>query len=116
MILVTPCPHGVASEHPEVEEIGYLCFAEVKARVERKEIADLVAAAHLAHVGRIIRDRARGIMVSPGIARQTQRHLGFEPARTPQQALELAFAIAGSDAKVTVLRQGGNVLPLVKTS
>lgn len=83
VILVTPCPHGVAAEHPEVEQIGYKSFAEVKAKVDRKEITDLVAAAHLAHVGRIIRDRAWGIMVSPGIGLETQRSLGFKAARTP---------------------------------
>ena len=115
VILVTPCPHGVAAEHPEVEQIGYKGFEEVKGMVERKEITDLVAAAHLVHVGRVICDRARGIMVSRGIGLTTQRTIGFEPARTPQQALEIAFAIAGSDAKVAVLMQGGNVLPLVAT-
>lgn len=113
VVLVTPCPHGVSSEHPEVEQIGYRTYAEVKARVEKKEIADLIAAAHLVHVGRVICDKAHAIMVSSGIDPETQGHLGFEPARTPQQALDMALAIAGPDAKVVVLRQGGNLLPLV---
>lgn len=113
VILVTPCPHGVSAEHPEVERIGYRGYAEVKAMLERKEITDLVAAAHLVHVGRVIREKAHGIMVSPGIDPQTQGDLGFEPARTTQQALEMAFAITGPQAKVAVLRQGGNVLPVV---
>ena len=116
VILVTPCLHGVAAEHPEVEEIGYRGFEEVKARVERKEITDLVAAAHLVHVGRVIRDRAQGIMVSRGIGLATQRSIGFESARTPQEALEIALAILGSDAQVVVLRQGGNVLPVVTST
>ena len=114
VILVTPCPHGVSKEHPEVEQLGYHGYAEVRAMVEKKQITDLVAAAHIVHVGRVIRDKAHGIMVSPGIDSETQGHLGFEPARTPQQALEMALAIAGTDAKIAVLRQGGNVLPVVK--
>ncbi|HLY59296.1 MAG TPA: nickel-dependent lactate racemase [Terriglobia bacterium] len=113
VILVTPCPHGVSDEHPEVERLGYLGFNEVKARVEKKQITDLVAAAHLVHVGRVIRDRARGIMVSPGIKPDTQSHLGFQSAATPQKALEMAFGIVGSKAKIVVLRHGGDVLPLV---
>lgn len=113
VILVTPCPHGVSEEHPEVQRLGYHGFEDVKARVARKEITDLVAAAHLVHVGRVIRDKAQGIMVSPGIAENTQRAIGFTPARTPQQALDLAFTKLGRKAKVVVLRQGGNVLPLV---
>lgn len=113
VILITPCPHGVSIEHPEVEEIGYLSFKEVRARVEKKSIVDLVAAAHLVHVGRVIRDRAHGIMVSPGIAPATQFRLGFKTAATPQQALEIAFSLCGRDAKVVILRHGGDVLPLV---
>ena len=114
VILVTPCPHGVSEEHLEVEEMGYLGFAEVKALVEKKQIRDRVAAAHLVHVGRVIRDRAHGIMVSRGIDPETQGRLGFEPAPTPQNALRRAFEIAGPDAKVAVLHHGGDILPLVR--
>jgi len=114
VIMVTPCPHGVSTEHPEVERLGYRGFADVKAMVERRQISDLVAAAHLVHVGRVIRDRARGIMVSPGIDPEAQAHLGFESASTPQRALEMAFRIAGPRAKVAVLRHGGDVLPLLE--
>ena len=80
---------------------------------ERKEITDLVAAAHLVHVGRVIRDRAQAIMVSAGIPPETQARLGFKHARTPQEAVNLAFELAGSNAEVAVLRHGGDVLPLV---
>ncbi len=114
VILVSPCTRGVAPEHPDVERIGYHGLRVVKGMVARKEIADFAAAAHLVHVGRVIRDRARGIMVSPGIDPQTQRHLGFEPLRTPQEALDWAFGLAGPLAKVVVLRQGGHILPVVQ--
>ena len=113
VIIVTPCPHGVSTEHPEVERLGYHGFAEVKSMIEKKQITDLVAAAHLVHVGRVVRDRARGIMVSPGINSKIQAHLGFESASTPQRALEMAFELTGSQAKVVVLRHGGDVLPVV---
>ena len=116
VILVTPCPHGVAEEHPEVEEVGYLGFEEIKQMVEQGKLADRVAAAHLVHVGRVIRDMARGIMVCPGIPPDIQRRLGFESANTPQEALDKAFAMAGKTASVAVLHQGGNVLPLVAES
>ena len=113
VILVTPCPHGVSDEHPEVEQLGYHGVEAVGAMLEEKRITDRVAAAHVAHVGRVICDKARGIMVSPGIKTATQRFIGFEPAATPQEALQKAFAIAGTNAKVAVLRHGGDVLPLV---
>ncbi len=114
VIIVTPCPHGVSDEHTEVEKFGYHGYAEVKQMLERKAISDLVAAAHLVHVGRVIRDKARGIMVSPGITPEVQRHLGFEPAANPQEALEKALAIAGSGARIAVLQHGGDVLPVIQ--
>src|SRR5256886_5365535 len=58
VVLVTPCPHGVSKEHPEVERLGYHWYDQVKARVERKEITDPVAAAHPGPAGCGIRDPA----------------------------------------------------------
>jgi nickel-dependent lactate racemase len=113
VIIVTPCSHGVSTEHPEVERLGYHGFDKVKAMVEKKQITDLVAAAHLVHVGRVVCDRAKGIMVSPGIKPETQARLGFQTAQTPQLALEMAFKLVGAQAKVAVLRHGGDVLPLI---
>jgi lactate racemase len=116
VILVSPCTQGVSPEHPDVERIGYHDLKDIQSMLERKEIADVAAAAHLVHVGRVICSRARGIMVSPGIDPQTQRHLGFLPANTPQEGLDSAFGLAGPLAKVVVLRQGGHILPVVETA
>jgi nickel-dependent lactate racemase len=112
VVLITKCFHGVSTEHPEVERLGYRTVDEVKSMVAANEITDLVAAAHLAHVGRVIRDRARAIMVSDGIPTDVQRRIGFDPARSPQEALEMAIALAGRSAKIVALQQGGHVLPL----
>ena len=114
VILVSPCTRGVAPEHPDVARIGYHDLAAVQDMVARKEITDLAAAAHIVHVGRVIRGRARGILVSPGIDVQTQWYLGFQPARTPQEALDRALGLVGPLAKVVVLRQGGHILPMVE--
>jgi nickel-dependent lactate racemase len=112
VVLITKCFHGVSIEHPEVERLGYRPVEDIKAMVASKEMMDLVAAAHLAHVGRVIRDRARAIMVSEGIPAEVQRRIGFEPARSPQAALQMALELAGRTAKVVALQQGGHVLPL----
>ncbi|MGH9435327.1 MAG: nickel-dependent lactate racemase [Terriglobia bacterium] len=114
VILVTECSHGVSLEHPEVERLGYPGVEEVKRMVAEKEITDLVAAAHLAHVGRVIRDRAGAIMVSEGIPREVQKKIGFDPAASPQEALEMAFGAVGRNARVAALRQGGHILPLIE--
>jgi hypothetical protein len=102
----------VAQGHPELTDIGYLPFAEAKAMVDRGEIEDLALAAHIVHVGRIIRDKGRGIMVCPCISPETSRKLGFAPAETPQEAVDLAFSMTGPGAKVIILQNGGDLLPI----
>jgi hypothetical protein len=63
-------------------------------------MTDLMVAAGLAIGGRVIRDRALGIMVSTGIPPEAIRQLGLEPAASPQEALEMALRLSRADAKV----------------
>jgi nickel-dependent lactate racemase len=73
----------------------------------------LTAAAHLVHVGRVIKERAKGILVSTGISKEETERLGFFYAKSPQEALEIAFPLSGRNAKVAVLKRGGEILPIV---
>ncbi len=114
LILVTPCTEGVSAEFPELARIGYRPFAEVDAMIRSGELKDLTLAAHLVHVGRVIREKATGIIVSPGIDEQTVRSLGFRPAKTPQEALAMAFELKGKGASMAVLRNGGEIMPIPK--
>lgn len=115
VILVTPCPEGVSPSHWEVLEIGYQPFAEVEKRVREGAMKKLSVAAHLVHGGRVIKEKARGILVSPGISREETEKLGFLHAREPQEALEMAFSILSRDAEVAVLQRGAEVLPTVRS-
>lgn len=113
VILVTPSPEGVSSEHPAMLDYGYRPVSEVEGWVERGEMTDLMVAAELAIGGRVIRERARGIMVSTGISAEETCQLGMEPAASPQEALEMALHALGADAGVLVVRHGGEILPVV---
>ena len=114
VILITSCPEGISPSHPEVLEWGYQTFEEVERKVRQKKIEKLTVAAHLVHVGRVIKERAKGILVSPGISKEETERLGFIHAREPQEALEIAFSLMGRDAKVAVLQRGGEILPIIK--
>jgi nickel-dependent lactate racemase len=114
VILITSCPEGVSPSHPEVLEWGYQTFEEVERKVRQKKIEKLTVAAHLVHVGRVIKKRAKGILVSPGISKEETERLGFIYARNPKEALEIAFSLMGRDAKVAVLQRGGEILPIIK--
>jgi nickel-dependent lactate racemase len=116
VILITSCPEGISVSHPEVLELGYQTFEEVDQKVRRGEIKKLTVAAHLVHVGRVIKERASGILVSPGISKEQAERLGFIYARDPQEALEIAFSQLSRDAKVAVLQRGGEILPVIKDS
>ena len=114
VILITSCPEGVSPSHPEVLEMGYQTFEEVDRKVRKGTIQKLTVAAHLVHVGRVIKERAKGIMVSQGISKSETERLGFVHAREPQEALEIAFSLLGHDAKVAVLQRGGEILPAIR--
>ena len=113
VILTTLCQEGVSPSHPEVLEWGYQTFEEVDEIVRQKKIQKLTAAAHLVHVGRVIKERAKGILVSTGISKEETERLGFFYAKSPQEALEIAFSLSGRNAKVTVLQRGGEILPVL---
>jgi nickel-dependent lactate racemase len=115
VILVSPCPEGVSPSHPEVLEFGYQTFETVDQWVRQGKIQKLTAAAHLVHVGRVIKERAKGIFVSQGIPKEEKERLGFIHAEDPQEALEIAFSLSGRDSKVAVLQRGGEILPTIQT-
>jgi lactate racemase len=114
VILITLCQEGVSPSHPEVLEWGYQTFEEVNEKVRQRKIQKLTAAAHLVHVGRVIKERAKGILVSTGISKEETERLGFFHAKSPQEALEIAFSLSGRDAKVAVLQRGGEILPIIE--
>ena len=113
VILVTPCPEGVSCEHPTMLDYGYRHPAEVNEWVRKGEMTDLMVAAELAIGGRVIKERAASIMVSTGISPEAIHQLGMTAAASPQDALEMAFRLTGPDARVLVLRHGGEILPVV---
>ena len=114
VILVSTCPEGISPSHPEVLEFGYQTFETVDQWVRQGKIQKLTAAAHLVHVGRVVKERARGIMVCPGISKEEKERLGFLHAQNPQEALDIAFSLLGHDARIAVLQRGGEILPVVQ--
>jgi nickel-dependent lactate racemase len=114
VILVSPCPEGISPSHPEVLEFGYQTFETVDQWVRQGRIQKLTAAAHLVHVGRVIKERAKGIFVSQGISKEEKERLGFIHAKNPQEALDIAFSLLGHDARIAVLQRGGEILPIIQ--
>jgi nickel-dependent lactate racemase len=112
VILVTPCPEGVAKTHPEIEKFGYLFLKETEKLIEKKELQELSVAAHLVHVGRVIKEKAHGIMVCPNISDELKEKLGFIPAASVQEALAYALDKKGKNASIVVMLHAGEILPI----
>ena len=111
IILVSPNPEGVASNHKNVLEIGYKPHAELVALVQSGKVDDLVGVAILADAAQII-DQAQCIIASPGVKKAEAEKLGMAWAKDGNAALEMAFKKQGPAAKVAVLKHGGHILPL----
>ncbi len=113
LILVSPCTEGFSATHREIVDLGYPPVDEIRRMVAAGMIPSKVVAVHMAQVSRVARERATVILVTCGISEADVRRVGLEYAATPQQALERAFAVAGSAAKVAVLRGAAEMLPVV---
>jgi len=114
VILVSPCPEGVSSSHKEITEFGYDTYENIQKKVINGEIKKLTVAAHLVHVGRVIKEHARGIIVTTGIKKDEAEKIGFIYSREPQEALERAVLLLGGDPKIAVFKRGGEILPVIK--
>ncbi|HEY2369944.1 MAG TPA: nickel-dependent lactate racemase [Polyangiaceae bacterium] len=111
IMLVSPNPEGVASNHPNLLEIGYRPHAEIVELVQKGGVKDLVGVAILADVAQIL-DKADCIIASPGVAAKDAKKLGMRHAKDPVKGLAMAFERQGKEASVAVLRHGGHILPL----
>jgi nickel-dependent lactate racemase len=111
VILVTPCPEGISAEQPELASIGYLSFSQIEEMVVGGRIGSLTLAAHIAHVGRVIRDKGRCFLVSPGIPRHVAEHMGFSWFESPALALRRALELHGRRASVVTMSHGGELMP-----
>jgi nickel-dependent lactate racemase len=112
VVLVAPAPEGVAPMHPGISRYGYCTLSEARELLAAGKV-DKVTAHNMVQGGRLVR-RTRAFLVSGGVSDAEARRLGFEPCRTPQEALGAAEAIKGTAAPVTILRMGGEICPVAR--
>jgi lactate racemase len=110
LIVVSPNPEGVASNHPIMLEIGYRPFPQLKQLVQAREVSDLVGVSILADLAQVF-DRVECVLVSPGVTEADAKRIGFDYSPSVQGAFDLAMSRLGTSAKIAVLRRGGHVLP-----
>ena len=112
IIVVTPCPEGVAVTHPEMLDYTAQPADVLLRRYERNEIDDRVAAS-LAVAWARVREYARVVLVSDGIAPHEAVALGFDAAPDVETALSTLARKSGLAPRVGVLTHAPDTLPLV---
>jgi len=113
IILVTPCPEGISTVHPEVRTHGHLTYTQVLEAHRKGEIKDKVAAAALMLHSQI-KEHANIICISKGLTKEDKEALGFTHAQTLKEALEQALSQQGKRAKIGVMKCGDIVPRLSK--
>jgi lactate racemase len=110
VIVVTPSPEGVSRQHPGVLEFGYRGLEATTRLVEAGRL-DKVTAHNIVQGGKLV-ERTQAFMVSPGIAAEDIRRLGFTPFVSVQDAMNEAARRKGSSSRVIILEMGGEICPV----
>jgi len=111
IVLAARCPEGAAPEHPEVERYGYMPYPRVKELIEEGEVEDLIAAAHMAHVGEAV-ERANAVYLVSEMGRRKVEKLGLVYARSLDEAVEDAVKTRGKSCRILVMKDAPDLLPL----
>jgi nickel-dependent lactate racemase len=111
VIVVSPCPEGVAVMHSGMLEFTAWSADEIDAAVRGGQIEDQVAAA-LAMAWAKVREGRKVSLVCEGISAEETRALGYDPFGSVQEALAEALSRHGSEATVHVLPRAAETLPV----
>jgi nickel-dependent lactate racemase len=112
IILLARCPEGVSAQFPEFEKYGFSDAEGLKKKVEEGKIKGKLMAYTLIAIGRVLK-KAKVILVSRGIPRQTALKMGFLWQGSLREALKEARGLAGKGTKVVYLKRACEALPLL---
>lgn len=113
IIVVTPCPEGVAVTHPEIFDLMKMTPEEVDKAINLGQVSDVVAAS-LAIAWGNVRKRADIVIVSDGISREDAEKLGFGYAENIDNAIENALRKHGNDSRIIAVPHGCDTLPIIE--
>lgn len=115
IILPAECPEGIAPQFPDFVKYGFKNPDRMYEDVESGRFQQKLLAYTLVAIGRVISKRVKAILVSPNIPEGEAMNLGFLWAPDLQRAVDDAMAIAGCGASIAVLKQAGEILPIIGT-
>lgn len=113
IILIARCPEGIAPQFPEFMKLGFNDPDGLKKKVESGKIKSRLAAYTLIVIGRIMKDKAKVILISGGVSREASERLGFLWAGSVKEALKMAKELTGPKPRIIFLKRACEILPLV---
>jgi len=113
IILPANCPEGAAPQFPDFEYYGFSNPDDLYQEVEEGVFSQKLLAYTLVAIGRIISKRVKAILVSENIDATKAEQMGFQHAATVDEALARAYEMVGQNRKVMVLKQAGQILPVI---
>lgn len=116
IILPAACPEGVAPQFPEFARLGFRNPEHLFQAVEQGAYRNKLLAYTLVAIGRIIDQRVKSILISPGISRAETERMGFHFAPDLPSAERLARSLVAREPRYLVLRQASILWPVLEPS
>lgn len=113
VVLVSPCYEGISRTHAaQIREFGYPSIDTIKWLVDTGRLKQKVVGVHMYQVSRVAVEKARLILVSPGISSAEAQKMGFYWAPDPDTAFEMAVKLVDREPDIAVLREAARMLPI----
>ena len=116
IILAADCREGISPQFPNFERYGFRDPDSLYQKVEAGEFREKLLAYTLVAIGRIISRRVRGVLVSSHIGREEAERMGFGWSESIGAAVDDALEATGPNSKLIVLRQAGQIMPVVSST
>ena len=113
IILAADCREGVSPQFPHFKRYGFRDPDSLYRKVEAGEFPEKLLAYTLVAIGRIISKRVKGVLVSPHIDREEANGMGFGWSESIGAAVDDAMEATGPNSKLIVLRQAGQIMPVI---
>ena len=113
IILLTPCPEGVAVMHPKILDYLQYSFEELKEMGKSRDLEDPVGLAisiSLAYE----REKHPIHIVSDGISDEEVAKMGFQKSKNIEEGLEVLSRDYNSNSKFNILTYGGETYPILE--
>lgn len=110
IILLTPCPEGLAVMHPLWSDYLHHTHEELKAIYKKGAVEDFIALGIALSVT-YVRDRHKICIISDGISDQDAEKIRFQKAKATEEALNFLSKQYGEKSKINIITHGGETYP-----